>query len=140
MLPLFERAAGPASEKEGQIVVVVPVAVADAASTASLTDCVIDDTRAEVASGGAGFGLVVTRGARAQVTRVAVQRSLVTGVSVDGLGTGLEATDLTVLDTRGLDGEAVTRVARTVGAGRVLHAPFRHDEAARWSGLDHGTD
>jgi hypothetical protein len=112
--------------------------VSDPASTVQLTDTVIRDTQPEKRSEGSGFGLVLMSGARAEVSRLTVQKSRAAGVSVHLPGSTLIASDLTVLDTLGQQADGAGGDGIVIARGANAQLKRARLERNRSSGLGAG--
>lgn len=71
----------------------------DAAAVLAATDLVVRDTGARPSDGMNGYGLEVIGGGRADLARAAFERNTTIGITVDGVGAELSASDLVVRDT-----------------------------------------
>lgn len=77
------------------------VSVEGAGASLEASDIVVRDTSAEAASGANGAGLVVLAGASVAVARAVVARSRHAGIGVDGAGTRVSLTDVTIDEVAG---------------------------------------
>jgi len=91
------------------------IAVADEGTELVITDVTVVDTRSEDAWGDRGIGLMITQGARVELTRGSIENSRFYGILMGVEGTHAILSEVTISDT--LERECVTGICEGFGGG-----------------------
>lgn len=115
------------------------------AATGSFSDLIVRDTQPSPTDNTYGYGIAVQNGARLQLERSVVMNSWTMGMFISGSRSSVQATDLSVLDTRPIDGEHGMGIGVLAGAGLTVERArlSRHHSAgllAQFGGAVRATD